>query len=78
MKLSNCVDNIPLEFGRFKGKTPLVLAPEDPRYVCWMYETISPKPCSKELYDMCHAVVFGDVSEEDDRDLDQFYESNGW
>lgn len=47
------LDSIPLKFGKYRGKSPAEIAEEDPGYLVWAYEKISPKPCSKALYLVC-------------------------
>lgn len=44
------IDELPLTFGKYAGKTPSELMAEDPSYVVWMYDNVSPKPCTEELY----------------------------
>lgn len=45
------LDAMPLTFGKHKGKSPSQIADEgDYSYITWLYETIEPKRCSKELY----------------------------
>lgn len=60
------LDRSPLVFGKYNGKTPNEVAEIDPSYVVWMYENVSPAPCSTALYEDCRI----DVDENDDR-LDQ-------
>ena len=53
------LDLTPLKFGKYKGQTPEEIAEHDPSYIQWMYDTIKPPPCSKELALAC---------EQDERD----------
>ena len=55
------LDRSPLVFGKYKGKTPNEVAEVDPSYVAWMYENVSPAPCSRSLYEDCRPEL-----EEDD------------
>ncbi len=47
------IDEIPLTFGKHKGLTPDEVAEIDPEYIVWMYNTIEPKRCSKDLAIAC-------------------------
>lgn len=54
------LDNKPIWFGKFKGKTPTWIAEEGDKgdsYVRWAYETVShssrPVFCSEALYKAC-------------------------
>ena len=48
-------DHTPLSFGKYKGKTPEEIAEIDGSYVVWMFENVTPIPCSKELAEACEA-----------------------
>lgn len=58
------IDELPLTFGKYAGKTPSELVAEDPSYVVWMYDNVRPHPCSKKLHD-----VAIDALDEGDSDL---------
>lgn len=47
------LDHTPLEFGKYKGRTPDQVADIDPSYVVWMWENVVPKRCSRILADAC-------------------------
>jgi len=47
------LDKEPLKFGKYKGQTPNDIASEDPGYIVWAYENITPKICSKDLAQCC-------------------------
>lgn len=47
------VDDTPLTFGKYKGRTPDDIADDDPGYIVWAYETIGNHICSKAMYDYC-------------------------
>lgn len=53
-------DDIPLTFGRYKGKTPNEIAEFCPAYIAWAYENVKRKVCTEKLYQAC------------DRDADDF------
>lgn len=53
MYSENEYDNKPLTFGKYKGKTPKEISDHDPGYIVWLYDTILPKKCSKELRNAC-------------------------
>ena len=61
--LVNPIDNQPLTFGRYTGKTPKEVAELDAAYVVWMYDTIKPPKCSKGLRDHCREALV-DLEEE--------------
>lgn len=47
------LDDTPLTFGKYKGKTPNEIGDIQPSYLMWLYENIEPKVCSKDLYTAC-------------------------
>ena len=50
-KLTNLPDDVPMTYGRYKGRTPEEVAKEDPVHLMFLYENATgPKPCSRELY----------------------------
>jgi hypothetical protein len=61
MMARDIIDNKPLNFGKYKGKSSNEVAAEDPWYIVWMYETIKPERCSASLYKDCKR----DADEED-------------
>jgi uncharacterized protein (DUF3820 family) len=56
------VDTIPLNFGKYEGKTPEEIAEIDEGYIVWMYDNVTPKYCTKELRDYCEM----DIREQED------------
>ena len=68
-------DREPLNFGKYKGKTPEEIASVDVAYVVWMYDNLKPKPCSKGLRDACQQ---DEYDEEAEHDLDAHYGVDGW
>ena len=42
-------DDVPVNFGKWKGRTPNEIATVDPGYVVWMHANVQPTPCSREL-----------------------------
>lgn len=70
MKLfTHLLDKTPLTFGKYEGSTPEEIADLDPSYIVWMYENISPKKCTRELYLACE--------EEEHYDYDAFPDDSG-
>jgi hypothetical protein len=61
------IDDLPLWFGKWKGYTPNEVAEEEPGYVVWMYENVTPIPCSKWLAEAC---MQDDSDNDDDYGLD--------
>jgi hypothetical protein len=61
------IDNIPINFGKYQKRrlTPRQIANEDPKYIIWMYETVKPKACSRDLYMSC-------VEQSYEQDYDDF------
>ena len=61
------IDDIPLKFGKYKGKTPNQVAQRDPSYIVWMFKHVessyidTPRVCSKELAEGCEM----DIREEE-------------
>lgn len=47
------LDDTPLGFGKYKGKTPNEIAEDNPGYIVWMHETMDNSPCSDQLYNDC-------------------------
>lgn len=53
------IDDLPLKYGKYKGKTPNQVAVFDPSYIVWMYKNVktsylgAPVMCSKELAEGC-------------------------
>lgn len=46
------IDDVPLGFGKHKGKTPNELyKAEEFSYICWLYEECEGDHVSEELYD---------------------------
>jgi uncharacterized protein (DUF3820 family) len=62
------LDHTPLNFGKYKGKTPDEISEHDPSYIVWMYNNIKPKPCSEWLMEVCKADIA--YLEDDDDDYD--------
>lgn len=63
-RLNIDIDNIPLSFGKHKGKTPAELAGSHAGYVVWLFENVTPCPVSKDLYDACYQDMQDDNHEE--------------
>lgn len=53
MKKDEALDHKPMEFGKYKGRTPSEIADFDPGYIVWLYNSIDPKRCSRLLADAC-------------------------
>lgn len=47
------LDNTPLTFGKYKSHTPKEVSVIDPSYIVWMYDSVKPAKCSKELRNGC-------------------------
>lgn len=52
-KLEIHIDEIPLSFGKHKGRSPADISDDDPGYIVWLYENIEPKIVSKALCKSC-------------------------
>lgn len=51
MDAEGTLDQTPLKFGKYKGKTPDKVSELDPQYLIWAYETVAQFPvCSAALY----------------------------
>lgn len=51
------LDDSPLTFGKYKGKTPNEIGDYSPSYIVWMYDNIEQKHCTKDLRDLCEQDV---------------------
>jgi len=47
------LDETPLSFGKYKGKTPDEISYTDPEYIVWCWESLDIKICSKAMYVFC-------------------------
>lgn len=47
------VDNTPLGFGKYRGKTPEEVSDINPNYILWMWDKFDDPPCSEALYNFC-------------------------
>jgi len=74
--MKHLLNDTPLPFGKYNGKTPVEIAADDPGYIVWMYDTLDNKFCTKELRDVCEEAYNEDWVEE--KDLDNFYGFDGW
>ena len=70
------LDEEELTFGKYKGRTPLQIADEDPQYIVWMYDNLDNKYCTEALRDECEEVA--SLSYEDEKELDDWYGLHGW
>jgi len=60
------IDDTPLTFGKYKGRTPRDVARSDPDYIVWMHANVLDKPtCSRELALDCENSDNGDHDEMD-------------
>lgn len=51
MDAEGVLDQTPLKFGKYKGKTPDKVSDLDPQYLRWAYENVAQFPvCSAALY----------------------------
>lgn len=72
----DCLNDTPLTFGKYKGKTPMEVAENDPEYLIWAFDNVtSHKTCTKELRDHCEQ---DQRDEEADHDEDKHYGTDGW
>ena len=56
-KKSANLDDTPMEFGKYKGKTPDWISDYDPEYIVWLWENTKVAPCSKAMYEFCKKEV---------------------
>lgn len=47
------IDDRPLRFGKYKGRTPNQIAKHDESYIVWMFNNVDNPPCSKQLAEGC-------------------------
>lgn len=48
-----CIDEQPLTFGQYCGRTPEQIAEVDPGYIVWLYDRHKEKYCSRPLRELC-------------------------
>jgi hypothetical protein len=53
----DALDFTELTWGKYRGKSPAVIAESDPSYVVWMYDNVKPTPCSLALRNDCEKDV---------------------
>lgn len=56
------IDDTPLQFGKYKSKTPNEVADIEPSYIVWMHANVLPPLCTRGLAQAC------EDSGEDDTD----------
>ena len=54
--MSSDLDDTPLAFGKYKGKTPDEVSELNPGYLIWMYKEFDNPPMSKAMYEYCCSV----------------------
>lgn len=69
--LDKLLDRTRLQFGKYKGIAPEDIARSDPGYVLWLYNTVEPKRCSRDLALACEDAV----NDADDADR---YDEHEW
>lgn len=47
------LDDTPLKFGKYRGRTPNAVSVDDPSYIVWLRENVRPFVVSKGLADDC-------------------------
>jgi len=73
--MKKLLDDTPLTFGRLAGNTPNQIANVEPSYIVWLYENLDKRVCTTKLYEECKNIV---EDYESDKELDNFYEYDGW
>jgi hypothetical protein len=71
------IDDIPLDFGKYKGLSPMQIADVDPSYIVWLYDTVKPKSCSKDLRNACEWDI-REFEDEYEYGLNRDYGMDGW
>lgn len=79
MAILKQLDDTPLAFGKYKGKTPNEVAEINPGYIVWMYENIERENCTHRLYKECgaqqisqaRAYIYTDYEYEHNADYDR-------
>lgn len=46
------LDALPLQFGKYRGRSPESVADDDPGYIVWLYENV-PNTVTPELAEAC-------------------------
>lgn len=78
--MKQLLDDTPLTFGKLAGNTPNQIAEVEPSYIVWLHENLDKMVCTNKLYEHCKDIVesYPETSYEDEKDLDDYYEYNGW
>lgn len=67
--ITNDIDELPLRFGKYKGRTPNEVARYNPGYIVWLWHNIANPPVTKLLVQACEDAVDeadeGDFADED-------------
>ena len=66
MKIQLAIDDLPLSFGKHKGKTPRAIAETDPGYIVWLRANKLPPVVSRDLALDCEDKVNEDRESEDE------------
>jgi hypothetical protein len=66
------LDNVPLRFGKYKGKTPTEIAKHDPSYIVWMWNKMIDPPVTRDLVLDCEHLV------QEGRDEDYDCDGESW
>lgn len=73
--MKHLLDDKPLTFGKLAGNTPNQIAEVEPSYIVWLHENLDKKVCTTKLYEKCKNIV---EDYEEEKELDEYYEYNGW
>ena len=53
------IDSLPLDFGKYRNKTPMFLLKHDPGYIVWCRENTERVFCSDELFEQARRICLG-------------------
>jgi len=68
-------DNMPLKFGKYKGRTPHEIADIDSGYIIWAYTNMKAKICSRQLFEACQQDA---MEYEYEKGIDLHFGLDGW
>jgi len=75
--MKHLLDDTSLTFGKHKGSTPNEIAGHTPSYIVWLFDNLDTKFCTKKLRDACEEIS-SESDWNDEKDMDTFYNFDGW
>lgn len=63
------IDNEPMTFGKYRGKTPEEVSEIDGPYLVWAYQARETKPCSEAMYNLCTGIIYHDAESDFQKEI---------